>query len=360
MLISRLTPAVFDLVVMFLPLWSIVRIGECSVASRRQLAAHPFRHCRPAAPPRRLWRTCSASGLALMWKLYGAYMPVVGCRWPFVMAACENGHLEKLRWLADQGLIGAPDLLHGASASITALNTACGRGRLAVAQWLVARFGCVADDFAFAWACEAGHLETAQWLVAQFGLRPQLGHIMPTVCARGHAAVAAWLIARFADPSWYPRLYYLNIACEKGHLEVVRVLATLDGFDSERTAKLRELRTSQHRRARRIVAKLRRSDNADRFTALALACRNEHLEIARMLTATWSLTARDDPSNHVHTMLCVACTDGLLEVAVWIADAFAVTPAMAAANNNYAIRYASYNQHEAIVEWLTARFGVTL
>jgi ankyrin repeat protein len=368
MCIDQLAPVGFDLVGAFLTLRDLVQIGACSASSRRLLAGHAFCHCAPAAPPalRKLWRSCSASGLALLWKLYGAHAPDARDRWQLVMNSCENGQLEKLQWLAAQGLIGPPDLHHRECSGVNALNTACGRGRLAVAQWLTTHFGCAADDTSFVWVCAGGHLATAQWLVARFGPRPHLDYvpIMQLACARGRAAVAAWLVAQFAGMSatpWYPRLQYLLAACEGGHLEVARLLVAPvgrgGGFDSARTVRLCELRAERRRGARRAATKLRRLDTCDRFTALAAACRYGHLEIAHLLVAEWQLTARDDPADYVHTMLCVACAHDHLRVVVWLADHFGLTPELMAVDNNYALRLAARNGHRKVAEWLTAQFG---
>ena len=125
------------------------------------------------------------------------------------------------------------------------LRSACERGRLAAAQWLVATFGLTADDarardnWALRWSCEKGHLAVTQWLVETFGLtaadaRADCNWAMCWSCANGHLLVAQWLVSTFGLTATDARAdsnRALRWSCANGHLVVVQWLMATFGLE---------------------------------------------------------------------------------------------------------------------------------
>lgn len=124
--------------------------------------------------------------------------------------ACHNGHLEAVQWLGDCfDLDSKTDRAMAIIKSgLKAACGACGVSRLAVAQWLAARFGLTATEVCRAdvlyTACAIGQLETVQWLVDSFDLQDLKNDRgikiavegLETACIQGHLAVAQWLASR--------------------------------------------------------------------------------------------------------------------------------------------------------------------
>lgn len=54
-----------------------------------------------------------------------------------------------------------------------------------------------------------------------------------------------------------------------------------------------------------------------------------------------------------------ACFNGHLKVAQWLVKRFGLTAEDARTNDNYALRLACFNGHLGVVQWLEDRFGIT-
>ena len=90
--------------------------------------------------------------------------------------------------------------------------------------------------------------------------------------------------------------------------------------------------------------------------ALRVACGNGHLEVAQWLAARFALTA-EDAREYNNGSLGSACANGHLAVAQWLVSHFALTAEDARADDNYALRWAREGGHEEVVHWLAEAGG---
>jgi len=123
----------------------------------------------------------------------------------------------------------------------TRLRSACVRGRLIAARWLVTTFDLTAadarayDNYALCWSCERGHLAVAQWLVETFGLttaedaRDVYDYAMCWSCSNGHLDVARWLVSIFGLTAVDDRA--LRWSCSNGHLVMAQWLVKTFGLE---------------------------------------------------------------------------------------------------------------------------------
>ena len=122
-------------------------------------------------------------------------------QWNFTNA-CQYGCFRVARLIDRENPSMVP------STYVQGFRIACENGHLAIAQWLVTRFGLTVEDIrsgqndALLVSCVNGHLEVAQWLVTRFSftvedIRSGQNEALRVSCANGHLEVAQWLVTRF-------------------------------------------------------------------------------------------------------------------------------------------------------------------
>ena len=235
-----------------------------------------------------------------------------------LLQAAADGNEWGAHWLAREYVITREGLREADGYAV--LIGVCEKGHLALAQWLVARFGLELrdvrdedgddEDNAFLHACANNHLEVAQWLAKTFGpsiagVHIRDGRLLRDACKLGHLAVARWLTEAFG-------------------LTAADARATYD-------------------------------DGGD---ALAASCAEGRLAEAQWIVAEFGLTA-NDARKDCNCALRAACHNGHLAVAKWLVATFGLTEADARAYDNYALQWACRGGHIDVAHWLAGAFGLT-
>ena len=230
--------------------------------------------------------------------------------------ACECGHLEVVRLLADAG--GAELVMAVADGNRTALHLACQNGHLEVVRLLVemggaelVRAGDNTNSTALHFACKNGHLEVARFLTETGG---------------------AELVMAGGDANWTA----LHLACQDGHLEVARLLVAAGGAE--------------------LVKAMVNDTNA---TALHNACKNGHLEVARLLVAAGGAESVRVGDNTNSTALHFACAEGHLEVARLLIEVGGAELTSVESDSNWtALHRACRNGHLEVARFLLKEGGL--
>lgn len=211
---------------------------------------------------------CAASRhLEVVKWLVGENMPIVGHGWSAMVAACEGGNLDVVKWLYMNGA----SLTDMTDDSSTPMWAACTNGHLDIAKWIysvemVDLATVNFDGFTYMMAaCYAGHLETAKWLYS--------------VGTSVHA------VNYFEETA-------LTLACEYGDLPVVEWL---------------------YQRGLGV-----RTPNAIGQTPLMLACIVGNLKLVRWLFHHGAHLDIHLPDDRGNTPLGQACIVGALDVAQWL------------------------------------------
>ena len=87
-----------------------------------------------------------------------------------------------------------------------------------------------------------------------------------------------------------------------------------------------------------------------------MACINGHVAVAQWLAAHFDLT-REDACAGNNSALLWTCSKGNLATAQWLVDHFGLTAADVCADGNFAL-HAQANGHTHIIAWLRDKLGV--
>ena len=194
---------------------------------------------------------------------------------------------------------------------ILALKSACLKGHLDVAQWLVStcdirRKHVVADLSSFEKACESGRMEIVQWMAETFNLTAE--------SVRGAVL----------------RSSAFSSACAGGNFEIVRWFAAT--FQLSRSNGVRNIESFRYVclhgiEAAQWMVDLLQITAADDLSALVNAvhevCERGIVDVARWLVASFHLTNEEV---NEHDLLFAACTSGNLSTAQWVCDEFQIKP----------------------------------
>jgi hypothetical protein len=259
--------------------------------------------------------------------------------------ACENGHLEVAKWLLSlEPTHGKIDIHAGNN---YAFKFACFNGHLEIAQWLFSlelihgkfgspsgKFGSHSDksdssldnlnihtsnEFAFRTACGRGHLEVAKWLIS---LEPTHGIIdihtddkfaFRNACKNGHLEVAKWLHS--LEPT-HGKIdihtkdeFAFRKACENGHLEVAKWLLSL-----EPTHGPIDIHVDDGEANDEYV----NNKHTHNEYAFVIACANGHLEVVKWLLSLEPTHGKIDIHAENDCAFKLACSCGHLEIAQWL------------------------------------------
>ena len=202
--------------------------------------------------------------------------------------ACFTGCFATARALVERG--GASVHAVQSSNGFTALMTAAQEGHLDIVRWLLdqgaeANYATPATgQTALISACHQGHLEVARCLVESGGARvnaadPASGNTALAAASRsGHLGAVTYLLGRGANGATAA----LCGACYEGHLEVLRALLERGGAEAGGGAE------------------------PDSLSALFWAARAGKLELVRFLVERWGANvnaANGDRCHGAHTAL---------------------------------------------------------
>jgi hypothetical protein len=236
-MLQHLTDDPLQHVLQWLTITDILAVRSCARPLHARMTA---RLCgRPRPPPRYYTLVAlfcdiaSVSGSELFLRMYAGHL-VIGPA--FVQKsldyACYDGWREKVQWLVAR---------FGPLADIRkcewkAFRSACASGNLALVQWLVERFVITAADmrahqnYTSLSVCRSGNVELLTWLIARFGEAAVYGRMhrdrmMTAACVYGRLPLARWLAARFCvvqRAAWLK--WALRQACGAGHAQIVQWL----------------------------------------------------------------------------------------------------------------------------------------
>jgi ankyrin repeat protein len=278
--------------------------------------------------------------------------------WQPIHRTCRNGHLELVKWLAKQD-----------GASLTAeekigrqpIHIACQYGHLKVVKWLAdeGEVSLTAEDND-GWqpihcACGNGHLELVKWLVVEGGVSLTAetndgSQLIHRVCFNGHLKVAQWLadeggvsLTAEDNDGWQA----IHCACDNGNLDLVKWLAEQDEVSLT-------------------------VEDIDGRQPIHIACDCGHLEVVKWLAAQdgVSLTAEahkdfmslavSDTANDGWQPIHGACGNGNLDLVKWLADEGGVSLTAEDIDGRQPIQIACDCGHLEVVKWLAEQDGVSL
>lgn len=196
---------------------------------------------------------------------------------PIIMA-CQNGHVNLVRLLAD---------VYSARVSRALLMYACKHGQLEVARLLIFRYGVDAnasEGLALIEACTYGHAHVAMMLI-EAGADPrsqdQLG--LYTACSKGHIEIVKIFLG-LEDISFSTAF---KLACQNGHVRIMELLWNQRVNDCKSCC-LQEIfmemcANGAHVAVESFLTLVSDSCDMDYNGGLTRACRNGHLSIVELL-----------------------------------------------------------------------------
>jgi ankyrin repeat protein len=231
-------------------------------------------------------------------------------------------------------------------------------------------------DSALLLACARGHLDFVQrlktfaWPVPRYNNEKRTA--LHVACDHGHLHIVRWLVE---DGFFHPKeerdtdgTCALMLASGGGHLDVVSWLVTVAGCSAKkwdycgRTAFLYACGEGRLDVARWLVTNAGSCAKSERdirnMTALLLACSNGHLDVARWLVTSAGSCAKTERDVRHMTALLHASAEGRLDVARWlVTHAGSCTKTERDVKGMTALLHACCNGRLDVARWLVLDMG---
>lgn len=278
---------------------------------------------------------------------------------------CASGNIHAAKMIADEYELSMQEYSY-------ALERACVRGRLAVAQWIhsASPFTLMArEEHIFTQICIRNHAKVAEWFVGAFKYTPvHLACVLAKTLAFGHIATAQWLVKRFEitresivgsdgagcstldefdkvfrvghieAAKWFIGTFklcgsimggsnFLSSACAGGHLELARWLYSRAHWYRNFSQELRVACKAGHTRVAQWIAALptKRDDVAyDAIDAFKDACEHNRLRTAEWMIDHFKLNAATGRMHDIYLWVVHAGVHGHLKMARLLANKFSL------------------------------------